>query len=327
MDPSSTTAPPIARRALGRTRSYVRADVPERLFQWHAPRANRWERVQVEGGVLEIEWLEAEGLRRESLAPEDARWVAPGARWRIASMQDDARFSLEVHADESVEPTAPQPRRSRVLDAATRLQVTDQADFDRRLDSLKPGERCLVSAPSAAVEWFAAAALRAQGRLCWHPLACPDGVLVALVARAEKAIDLLEYLGRDHAVIEAALTGALQGDAERMRWLRNLLARHLVIEEDLLFPAYLEAGGTEGWVNGLCKEHVMLKRQLEDLSDADTTRRFMLLMEAHDEKEEQIVYPDIVARLGAALDGLLPHLMSLGVVLAPVSPAASEGAS
>jgi len=314
MDPSSTTAPPIARRALGRTRSYVRADVPERFFQWHAPRANRWERVQVEGGVLEIEWLEAEGLRRESLVPEDARWVAPGARWRIAQMPDDASFALEIYADASIEPAAPQPRRAAILDEAMQLRIDDEAQFHAMLSNLAAGERRLVWADAAIAEWFAKAWDASGGCVCWHPLDEDDGRVLALVARAARPIDLLEYLGRDHAVLEAALTGALQGDALRMRCLRNGLARHLVIEEELLFPAYLDEGGTVGWVNGLCKEHAMLKRQLQALHDADHVRRFVMLLEAHDEKEEQIVYPDIAARLGPILSATLREVVILGVV-------------
>lgn len=327
MDRSSTTAPPMARRALGRTRSYVRADVPERFFQWHAPRANRWECLQVLTGVLRIEWLGVDDLVVDSVDTGEVRWVAPGARWRIAQMPDDASFALEIYADESIEPAAPQPRRAAILEDAPQVRIDDEAQFHTMLASLAAGERRLVCADAAIGDWFAQAWSLSEGHICWHPLDQTEAGVIALIARAAQPIDLLEYLGRDHAVLEAALTGALQGDSGRMRWLRNGLARHLVIEERLLFPAYLDAGGTVGWVNGLCKEHIMLKRQLQELHDADHVRRFVMLLEAHDEKEEQIVYPDIVARLGAALDGLLPQLMSLGVVLAPVSPAASEGAS
>ncbi len=120
-------------------------------------------------------------------------------------------------------------------------------------------------------------------------------------------VGLLEYLGRDHAVIEAALARALRGDARGVAWLHASLQRHLAIEEQLLFPAYLKAGGREAWVRGLCNEHAHLRKQLDLLfdDDADVTlrarRRFTLLLDGHDEKEEQIVYPDILARVGADL--------------------------
>ena len=58
----------------------------------------------------------------------------------------------------------------------------------------------------------------------------------------------------------------------------------------------------------------MLKRQLQALHDADHVRRFVMLLEAHDEKEEQIVYPDIAARLGPILSASLREVAILGVV-------------
>lgn len=307
--------PSEKRRPLGRSRAYVRADVPARLFQWHAPRANRWEHLCVEAGALEIEWLREDGVRQDKLASGETRWIAPGMRWRIARMEDEARFVFDIHADEAIEPSAPQPRRARLLDACPEVTIGSENALATSLNALRPGGRLLVRADFDFTAAFQSLAAASAGTLCWHPLELSDGGLVALVSRADRPIDLLEYLGRDHAVIEAALTGAQQGDAERLRWLRNTLARHLVIEEELLFPAYLDAGGSVGWVNGLRKEHGMLKRQLGELADPDVQRRFLLLLEAHDEKEEQIVYPDIVARIDeAALEPLLFRVITLSAM-------------
>lgn len=300
------------RRQLGRSRLYQRADVPERLFQWHAPRANRWEHLQVAAGPLAVEWLGVDGITVDELDAGEQRWIAPGARWRIRRMGEGASFQLEIHADEAIEPSAPQPRRAELLDEALRATVADVAQLDALVADLQPGARCLLRAGFDFSAPLRALMASSGETLCWHPLDVRDETWVALLARSERAIDLLEYLGRDHAVIEAALAGAQQGDAERLRWLHNSLARHLVIEEELLFPAYLEAGGPVGWVNGLRKEHGMLKRQLAELADPDVQRRFLLLLEAHDEKEEQVVYPDIAGRLAPELGALLPRLFALG---------------
>lgn len=310
---TSAPTPSPTRRQLGRSRLYTRADVPERLFHWHAPRANRWEHIRVESGELVIERLGDDGVTRESMRTDQACWIAPGARWRIAQMDEAASFRLEIHADEAIEPSAAQPRRAELLDAAPSVRVKDEAAFADLIDSLGAGERRLVRAEFDFSKAFHRAMAASEGRLCWHPLDITPHGLVALVARSAQSIDLLEYLGRDHAVLEAALSGALRGNAERMIWLRNVLARHLVIEEEMLFPAYLEAGGKPGWVNGLHKEHGYLKQHLEQLSEPESQRRFMLLLEAHDEKEEQIVYPDALLRLGAAGSDLQHRIMSLGV--------------
>lgn len=309
----SVPEPSAQRRQLGRSRLYVRDDVPERLFQWHAPRANRWEQLRVEAGPLAIEWLEVEGVRQEELDAGDMRWIAPGARWRIHQMGTQARFHFEIHADEAIEPSTPQPRRAELLDAAARIKVADVAELEVALTQLQAGSRCLIRAGFDFTLWFQAFLSEQGGRVCWHPLQAGPEEWVALVVRSDQAVDLLEYLGRDHAVIEATLTGAQQGDGERLRWLANTLARHLVIEENLLFPHYLEAGGKTGWVNGLRKEHRMLEQQLQELADPDVQRRFLLLLEAHDEKEEQIVYPDIAQHLDGQIDPVLAQVMALGL--------------
>ena len=47
------------------------------------------------------------------------------------------------------------------------------------------------------------------------------------------------------------------------------------------------------------------------LDDAVARRRFLLLLDGHDEKEEQIVYPDILARLGRDADRLAMEAMRM----------------
>ena len=154
----------------------------------------------------------------------------------------------------------------------------------------------------------------------WNPMRRGQAGSSALVARAAKASGLIEDLGRDHDLIEAGLAGALRGDVGRELWLRNALARHLVIEEDILFPADLEAGGNPGWVRGLCNEHKHLRRDLDRLSDPVSQRRFLLLLDGHDEKEEQTVYPDILKRLGPDAEALTQRIMELELSVNAAEP-------
>ncbi|HSN00074.1 MAG TPA: hemerythrin domain-containing protein [Rudaea sp.] len=296
---TSAPEPSALRRQLGRSRHYTQADLPGRLLQWHAPRANRWERLCVDAGPLALEWLGVDGVTSECLRSRDERWIAPGTRWRIARLDAGARFRLEIFADDATAASAPLALRAALLDAAECVGIDDEAALVRQLADLRPGERRLVRARFDFGVALRTAIAGSGGTLCWHPLDAGPGRTTALVSRSMQVIGLAEYLGRDHAVLEAALAGALRGDAERATWLRNVLARHLVIEEELLFPAYLEAGGNAGWVRGLCNEHKHLKFHLEHLADAQSRRRFLLLLDGHDEKEEQFVYPDILARLGA----------------------------
>jgi len=307
--PAST--PPALRRQLGRSREYTQANLPERLRRWHAPRANRWEYLCVEAGPLVVEWLDSEGA--QSLRTAENCWIAPGTRWRIVQLDAQSRFRLEIHADAATAASAPQPLRAALLDAAECARIDDEAALVRLLAGLRAGERRLVRAGFDFGPALHAAIVESHGTLCWHPLDAGRGHATALLLRSAQPIGFAEYLSRDHAVIEAALAGALRGDAEREAWLRNVLARHMRIEEQLLFPAYLDAGGNAGWVRGLCNEHRQLELHLDRLSEAESRRRFLLLLDGHDEKEEQIVYPDILARLGDGAHGLGRQVMLLNV--------------
>lgn len=300
-------AEPDHPRQLGRSRGYTAGDLPGRLRHWHAPRLNRWERLCVTAGTLDIEYLDETGVNAAALAAGDKRWVVPGRRWRVARMSAVSRFELEVHADSKGQAEAPQLLRSDLLTKAGRVSVSGAGELADLARSLPAGERCIVA---GAFDMAAPIEARRTGpALYWHPLECRAGRTVALMARARQPFDLTAYLGRDHAVIEAALGEALAGDAECDRWLRATLARHLCIEETLLFPAYLEAGGREAWVRGLENEHGYLRQYQAELDHAGSRRRFLRLLDGHDEKEERVVYPDLLEHLGERADELLASAM------------------
>lgn len=305
--------PSSQRRRLGRSRAYAAADLPRRLLTWHAPRANRWEHLRVERGCLDGEWLGTGTPVAERLEAGAQRWIAPGTRWRVAGLDAGAVFRLEIHADEATPAAAPQALRSALLDDAPRVDAHGAGELAGILAGLPAGGHCLVRAGFD----LAPAARRAirESALCvsWHPLQADGGGWIALFARSDTPMGLGEYLGRDHAVIEATLARALRGGTEGEAWLRNALGRHLVIEEELLFPPWLMAGGNPGWARGLRNEHRHLRRDLEHLQDPVARRRFLLLLDGHDEKEEQIVYPDIVARLGDAMAEVCQEVMMEGL--------------
>lgn len=300
--------PSAQRRRLGRSRPYDAASLPPRLRHWHAPRANRWEHLLVETGTLGVAWLEAGGVREERLAVGAARWIAPGTRWRVEELVEGARFLLDIWADDAVPAAAPQALRAELLDAAPVCLVAAPGELEAAVAALRVGERQLLRAGFHFGEPLVPL-LAADPRLTWHPLELGAEGCAALIARGPAPMGLADYLGRDHAVIEAVLAGALRGSVEHGRWLGYVLARHLAIEEELLFPAWREAGGREGWIQGLRNEHRHLRADLGRLGDPVARRRFLLLLDGHDEKEEQIVYPDIVAKLGDGLDGLTRRVL------------------
>jgi hypothetical protein len=300
---NSAPAPPEDLRPLGRSREYARGNLPRRLSFWHAPRANRWELVCVSAGRLRTQWLGASGVAVVDLPAGDSRWIAPGMRWRVADMAVETRFALRIYAADALPVGAPQPLRAALFDDAEHISVDDAEVFRTVIAALVPGGARLLHGCFDYDDALPVLAGVSGSHWFWHPLHASTEGFTAFVTRSARPVGLMEYLGCDHALIEAVLSKALRGDAEYASWLHLALTRHMAIEEKLLFPAYLEVGGRESWVRGLRNEHAHLRRQLAMLANPDSTRRFLLLLDGHDEKEEQIVYPDIVARLtGDATD-------------------------
>ncbi|MGH8116839.1 MAG: hemerythrin domain-containing protein [Rhodanobacteraceae bacterium] len=305
---TASRAQPEHPRLLGRSRDYTPDTLPARLRHWHAPRINRWERLCVTTGTLAIECLGAGGATGSVLAAGEQTWFAPGTRWRVAHLDADGRFEIEVHADSRGQAEAPQPVRSDLLSRARRVQVPDVAALLALARALAPGERRLVDA-RFSLDALPAVWLRPR-TLFWHPLHADAAAFTTLIAHSSEPIDLATYLGRDHAVIEAALGEALSGDAEGARWLRAALERHLHIEEALVFPAYLDVGGDERLVRGLENEHRYLRQYLRELDQPASRRKFLRLLDGHDEKEECVVYPDVIAKLGVRADPLLDRAIT-----------------
>lgn len=308
--------PPRRTRKLGRSRRYTAANLPARFDSSHAPRANRWEKLCMIAGQVTVQWLRADGTASELLRRHQQRWIAPGQRWRVADMGPGGAFELEVHADETVAAAAPQLLRAAVLDDLATLDVATPDALATALANLATGERRLLCTRFDPGSTLPRAVAASDGTLAWHPLTTGPQASAAVIMRHAAPVTLVDYLGRDHALIEAALAGALRGVPGRGRWLHNVLARHLVIEEQHLFPAYLAAGGREGWVRGLLKEHHKLRQDLPRLDDPVCRRRFLLLLDGHDEKEEQIVYPDIAATLAGAGRALTRTIMQQPLVSA-----------
>lgn len=120
---------------------------------------------------------------------------------------------------------------------------------------------------------------------------------------------LADALEREHRAIDEGLLhfvdGGDPGQQER-RALADAMAalrRHIYLEEELLFPRLREAGLAMP-VFVMVREHAQMWRLLDDIdkglagegdasSVRDLVRELMPVLDAHNPKEEQILYPQV----------------------------------
>lgn len=121
----------------------------------------------------------------------------------------------------------------------------------------------------------------------------------------------------------AAEEAAQQGDwntcgAATDRFMRELLT-HFDAEENLLFPAFENATGmTQGPTRMMRAEHVQVREMLHQLQGAIQARdaatfsgvaeTLLILMQQHNMKEENILYPMCDQTLGAQAEALSAEL-------------------
>ena len=121
---------------------------------------------------------------------------------------------------------------------------------------------------------------------------------------------LTEALEREHREIDAGLEAFLgqagEGGTEDLGRASAALRRHIYLEEQFLFPP-LRAAGLLAPVLVMLREHGDIWRTLDDLEHqvalqdgsaaSSHCRALLAMLEAHNAKEEPIIYPEGDARL------------------------------
>lgn len=140
-----------------------------------------------------------------------------------------------------------------------------------------------------------------------------------------------EYLGGDHqqcdqlfADTEAAVE---QGDwsqaDEAHRQFIQAMQRHFMLEEELLFPAFEQASGNAMGPTAVMRhEHEQMRELFSDMEQArveqnaddylGASETLLILMQQHNAKEEQILYPMMDQVLSAQQQELLARIQQQG---------------
>ncbi len=117
------------------------------------------------------------------------------------------------------------------------------------------------------------------------------------------------YMSCDHKVCDEAFARAEEA-VLGSHWEPGLIAfdtfskqmaRHFVMEEDVLFPALIDAGGPAGPVQVMRMEHAQMNELISQMAAAAEIRdaqeygglseTLLIVMQQHNLKEEQILYP------------------------------------
>lgn len=139
------------------------------------------------------------------------------------------------------------------------------------------------------------------------------------------------YMGDDHhhcdelfAAAESAVEkGDWAGAAEAHERFLGGMQRHFAMEEEVLFPAFEEATGSNmGPTSVMRHEHEQMRQLFDEMTQAfdqqqvqdylGASETLLILMQQHNAKEEQILYPMTDRMLEAQQAALLAKMQDVG---------------
>ena len=140
---------------------------------------------------------------------------------------------------------------------------------------------------------------------------------------------IAEFMTADHKACddqfaiaeEAALTEDWSKAEAAFNAFRDGMARHFRMEEDVLFPSLKSAGGPSGPVHIMLMEHAQIKELLKQMGttvehkDAQgyggLSETLLMVMQQHNHKEENILYPIMEDILGHDREALFVRMQAV----------------
>lgn len=118
----------------------------------------------------------------------------------------------------------------------------------------------------------------------------------------------------------AALTDDWNDAETAFKAFNDDMAHHFRMEEEVLFPALASAGGPAGPVQVMLMEHTQIRGLLEQMAAAVAQKNseeysglsetLLIVMQQHNHKEEQILYPIMDQILAKEREALLGRLQA-----------------
>lgn len=140
---------------------------------------------------------------------------------------------------------------------------------------------------------------------------------------------IADFMSADHLACDEAFAVAEQAaldnnwnEAEAMfNHFRAGMARHFRMEEDELFTTLIAANGPAGPVQMMRMEHVQMNALIEQMADTvarhdargygGLSETLLIVMQQHNLKEEQILYPMADRFLAAQREALLGRMQAV----------------
>ncbi|MFZ4535540.1 hemerythrin domain-containing protein [Propionivibrio sp.] len=121
------------------------------------------------------------------------------------------------------------------------------------------------------------------------------------------------------AVEQSVASGEWGNATTQFDQLRDAMRRHFAVEESILFPAFeARTGMSMGPTQVMRGEHAQMKELMAAAGDAMAARdaddysgyaeTLLIMMQQHNMKEENILYPMCDQHLAAQLETLVPQL-------------------
>jgi uncharacterized protein (DUF2249 family)/hemerythrin-like domain-containing protein len=200
----------------------------------------------------------------------------------------------------------------RELDARALPPARQHAEIFGTFDAVAPGEAFILLNDHEPKPLLYQFQVERPGAFEWNVLeAAPERFRVEIRRRTSQGPRAIrEFLGDDHRRLDAILrhaavlahSGSFAQARASFEEFRCGLERHIEMEEEILFPSFEKATGITGGPTVVMHvEHLEIRRLMntvgaslraEDLASLlEGIREFTTLLEEHNAKEEDVLYP------------------------------------